>query len=81
MSSEDIIRLWKDPVDDPAADHPAGRIDLNHLGSDPAGGTDTAEICVSIAISIAASDLIHCADSIMHGSCGAFSVGCCKATQ
>lgn len=49
MSSEDILRLWKDPVGSAVADHPAGRIDLpNHLDQDMVGGTGTAADCTVI---------------------------------
>jgi mersacidin/lichenicidin family type 2 lantibiotic len=80
MSSEDTIRAWKDPdqrVGGHHDEHPAGRIELPNFSDSAVGGTDTAEICTSILISIGFSNLIHCADSVMHGTCGAFSVGCC----
>jgi hypothetical protein len=52
MSSEDIIRAWKDP-DHPEAsgvDHPAGEI---QLVADVAGGNVTSDPCLNSLFSVA----------------------------
>ena len=87
MNSDEIIRAWKDEeyrlgLSDARLSalpqNPVGLIELNDedLG-DVAGGT--AGICETIIISLLVSGLLECKDSILHGTCSAFSVGCCKA--
>lgn len=74
MSSEEIIRSWKDSdYNDRSYDHPAGAIRLGLTSDDDeAVGASTPVITATIA----ASALIGCAQSILHGSCGAFGLGC-----
>jgi mersacidin/lichenicidin family type 2 lantibiotic len=85
MTANEIVRAWKDEeylsslnASDRAglpAD-PAGAIEISDrdLG-DVSGGTTwpCATITVSVAVSVAAS----CIQSAIHGTCGAFSYGCC----
>jgi len=85
MSPNDIVRAWKDEeyfsnlnASDRAglpAD-PAGAIEISDrdLG-DVSGGTTWP--CATISASIAVSALLECAQSILHGTCAAFSYGCC----
>jgi mersacidin/lichenicidin family type 2 lantibiotic len=84
MKSDEIIRAWKDEqyrldlggrADVPA--NPAGGIELTDEDLGAVGGGTISANCTSVIISIGISNLIHCADSIMHGSCSGFSIGCC----
>ncbi len=81
MRTDQIIRAWKDEhyrlnlsASDQAAipENPAGTIELqdDDLG-DVAGGSTWP--CLTVAVSA----VIHCVDSILHGTCSGFSVGCC----
>lgn len=89
MSPDNIIRTWKDndywkslSADERAAcpQNPAGMIELSdeELGDVGGGTTVTLDACcATIAISIGVSQLLECKDSILHGTCGAWTIGCC----
>ncbi|HEU4388626.1 MAG TPA: mersacidin/lichenicidin family type 2 lantibiotic [Blastocatellia bacterium] len=87
MDSNEIIRAWKDEEyrlglsdarQSTLPQNPAGLIELNDddLG-DVSGGT--TGVCETIIISLVASELLGCKDSILHGTCSGLSIGCCKA--
>lgn len=88
MSPEKIIRFWKDEGyrlalseldQSTAGENPAGLIELS---DQDLGGVDGAvftfdSICGAVSLSLAVSMFLECKDSILHGTCSAFSVGCC----
>ena len=82
MSTEDLVRAWKDPDqrgDTPPIDHPAGGIEL--AGSDAHGAAEEVP-SAACTISIIATQALSCwpgscEKTLFEGTCGAFSVGCC----
>jgi hypothetical protein len=82
MSSEDIIRAWKDPDSrDPLeSGHPAGDIDLARGFVDAHGGT--AHWACSLTVSWATDSFschLQCERTVFNGTCGVGSYGCCEA--
>jgi hypothetical protein len=81
MSSEDIIRAWKDPDqrDATGVNHPAGQVEL----ADVRGGNETSIPCYMIPTAIFSCYIWECGDTIKIGSCNdPFSyIGCCTAAE
>ena len=88
MSQRDVIvRAWRDPEYRASMseaerslvpDHPAGAIELSDADlTNSAGGTDTCWMCW-VTLSIAFSAWSECKDSLLHGTCSGWSIGCCS---
>jgi mersacidin/lichenicidin family type 2 lantibiotic len=90
MSSDQIERAWKDKeyrgslTDNERSelpDHPSGAVELPDAILDRIGGGTTSVVCwIGGTASAMASCSINC-DTVVRGSCGAFSYGCCPAEQ
>ncbi len=78
MSTEDMIRYWKDPESrgDLGIDHPASTIDL----PSEAVSASTTITTVTIATE-AVSCWLHCEASFHKGTCAFVSYGCCEEAQ
>lgn len=87
MSSDEIIRFWKQEAfqetrtdRNELPENPAGPLELSDRDLGEVAGGTCATIdpsCAAISISIGLSQLISCGDSILHGTCSGFSLGCC----
>lgn len=80
MSSEDIIRSWKDPDgrgESPGADHPSGGIVLS--GDDSFGGSGWTSIIIETTIiaTHGLSCLPECQHTVAQGSCPWLTYACC----
>jgi mersacidin/lichenicidin family type 2 lantibiotic len=82
VSSEEIIRAWKDP-EYRAGDtnHPAGEIALDQV-DDHVGGTSIPCYALTVSVSNVATQFFSCFGdceaSVAHGTCAyAGSIGCC----
>jgi mersacidin/lichenicidin family type 2 lantibiotic len=69
MSSEDLIRIWKNPDhrDTTGADHPAGQIELADM--DVSGGTLSAWPCITLITQALSCQVWECGDTVKVGSC------------
>ena len=64
---EELARIPESPV---------GPIEISDSDLGNVLGGTTSVPCVGITVGL--SSMIHCADSILHGSCSGFSIGCCS---
>lgn len=85
MSSEQIERAWRDRSyrasltdreREELPDHPSGPVEIPEGILDQIGGGTTIPCFVGGTASVLASCSINC-DTVVRGTCGAFSLGCC----
>jgi len=88
MSKDEIIRSWRSGAFEQGGEphqvaNPVGPVELSDedLGfavgaDDVTAGTVCSALSVVSALT-AVSQLIHCWDSVAHGTCSGWSIGCC----
>jgi len=83
VSDIDVIRAWKDEVyrtrlEDvlqfEVEENPAGYIELEDADLESVLGGTTSVPCLTVGLSA----LVSCFESIAHGTCGGWSIGCCE---
>lgn len=86
MTSDEIARAWKDAkyraslTDDERGElpeHPSGPIEIPDPLLDSVAGGTTGWPCGTASVLMSCS--INC-DTVVRGTCGAFSIGCCQQT-
>ena len=86
MTHHQIERAWSDRLyraslsdaeRNALPDHPSGAVELpDDALADVGGGTGTTDPCIIVGFTFALSCMPNC-DTILRGTCGAFSLGCC----